>query len=95
MTGVLVVMECVPVWANDKDITIHRQIFAIATSDVQTNGARFETFEEALDDWPRLLQKHRNYQHDFRFFPSLLDSRQRPTNHTLYLVSEKCDAICS
>lgn len=33
---------CVPVRANDEDITVHGEIFAIATSDVKTDRARLK-----------------------------------------------------
>lgn len=44
----------VPVRANDENVTIYRQIFAIATAHVQADGTGFEAFQESFNDWPWL-----------------------------------------
>jgi hypothetical protein len=44
----------VPVRTDDKNVTIYRQIFAIAAAHVQTDGARFEAFQKSFNDWPWL-----------------------------------------
>ena len=46
----------VPVRADNEDVTVYRQIFAIATTYVQTHGAGLKTFQKSLYDWPRLRQ---------------------------------------
>lgn len=54
----------VPVRANDEDITVHGQIFAIATADVQAYGAGLEPLEESLNDGPWLFAKKKKISYE-------------------------------
>jgi hypothetical protein len=44
----------VPVRGDNKDVTIYRQVFAIAAAHVQTDGAGFKSFQKPFNDWPWL-----------------------------------------
>lgn len=44
----------VPIGRNDKDVTVHGQVFAIATADVETDRAGCQSLQKTFNDRPRL-----------------------------------------
>lgn len=44
-----------PVAANDEDVIVHGEVFAISAANVQPNGARRERREKGRDNRPRLV----------------------------------------
>jgi hypothetical protein len=52
----------VPVRADDKNVTVYRQIFAVAAAHVQTDRAGFKAFQESFNNrpWLRYISVYEN-----------------------------------
>lgn len=82
-----------PVRRDDEDMRVYGQVFAVAAADVEPNGSSGEALEETLYDRPglRVVNQLECWIGVYSGFAGLW---KMVVAITLYLVDEKCDAIC-